>query len=861
MLKFSSLKTEYLTNPICVPLDRVRFSWEVLSDRKNQRQTAYQITVTDGVKTVWDSGKVLRSKTAGVLYGGEQLKPRTKYFWSVKVFGVDGEESSVSPVQTFETCLSNEKWESVSFIGAKVDGLPILRKSINLQNKKIVSARLYACGLGNYNLTLNGKPVSEELLNPMVTRYHNRYFYNAFDITNLLKNGENAFCVMLSNGYYCMSDNGVDWQKAKWANSPWADRPKFKMLAFVRFDDGTEREIITDESWKFSESPLKVDEAYYGEEFDARLIKDGWDEPNFDDSSWQRAEKVEKPLGKAEPQLAVGCAKICEMPLKTLYEKENEYLFDLEQMTAGWVSVSVEGANGASVEVSYSEWLDDKGEFDQRFLLGKWNFKGKLRQPQTDYFTLRGDGIENFAPLFQYKGFRYVRIRTYGKIAIKGVIAQVVYANLERTGEFSCSNEVINDIHKACQNSLLNNMHGYPSDTPVYEKMGYLADGYLTQEMAHYNFDATLYYEKWARDINDQAKDDGYLEQTAPMWDEDKENAPEWSVAIAVVPYQIYLQTGDATLLFECYDKAKKVFAYQLGLTKNYIATSMWGDHACFENHTIKEISATASLYDMANILRLTAQMQGKDKDAEYYTSVADKIKTAFNERFFDEKTGCYSQEKGDVTLNAQVIPYALGLVENDKKRLIGEFLINNNLDFVCGIFAVKYLFPVFQKLGLGNRLYEFATATTIPSWRRWLSFGDGSLWEQWDETRSRNHHMFGTIDEWFYKSIAGLNILNHKSIEIEPFFHSDLSWAKATVQTINGKAKCGWERKEKSITVNLLVPFNATAIVRFFKEKKACVFENGLPLTACDGVKIIQENDDFTLFEIGSGEYSFEIK
>lgn len=838
-MKIKALKTEYLTNPISVPLERVRFSWSVESTERNQYQSAYQILVQDEKGIVWDSEKVLCNDMAGICYAGQPLRPRTKYGWQVKVWNQSGECSEFSEMQSFETTLSSGEWKGAEWIGANTTGLPLFRKAFALE-KEIKEARVYVSGLGVYELTVNGKAIGEEILGPMVTRYHKRYFYNAYDIVTLLKKGENVFGIMLGNGYYCMHDNGVDWQKTKWTDAPWADEPKCKIVAFITYTDGSVVQICTDESWKNAESPIRVDEAYYGEEYDARMEQKGWNQIGFDDSLWNNSSVANAPLGNAEIQLADSCKIVEELPLYLLYNAENEYLFDTKRMIVGWARITVKGQSGDEVEISYSEWLDEQGKLDFKGLLGDWNFADRKRKAQTDYYILNGEGEETFAPHFAYKGFRYVRVRTKGTVTLENITAEVIRADLPEIGGFACSDEFLNQLHGACQNALLNNLHSYPSDTPVYENMGYLADGYLTQEMAHFHYDATKYYEKWSRDILDQAKESGYIEQTAPMWDEDKENAPEWSVAIAIVPYQIYRATGDKTALVENYEKAKKVFAYQMELTDHCIATSMWGDHACAGKSTLKELSPTAYLFYTANILSETARLQGNEAEFEYYKAQVESIKEAFNARFYNEEKGYYCEYgQEEFLLNAQVLPYAMGLADEKQKERLKESVTRLATHLDGGIFAIKNLFPVLTEMGLEERLYKWVKAKTAPSWGYWLSFGDGSLWEQWyDHTRSRNHHMFGTVDEWLYKSVAGLEVIDSKTLRIKPYMAENLIWASAHTKLPSGAASCHWKKREKGIFIEVEIPFNVTVTVY-----------------------IPQSSGEDKVLEIGSGKYRFEVK
>ena len=853
MLKINGARVEYLTNPICVPCKNLRFSWSVECDLRDQSQAAYQLLVWDEGGVVWDSGKVLSDTMVGVLYQGQPLFPRAKYFWKVKIWTKSGECSDFSAVQSFETTLSDEEWENAAWVGAETQGLPALRKTFTLSHKKITQARAYVCGLGVYQCWINGRLISDALLNPMITRYHKRYFYNAYDITNLLCEGENAVGILLGNGYYSMNDNGADWQKTNWATAVWADAPKCKTLLYITYADGTESVIATDESWKTAESCLHIDEAYYGEEQDNRLLKKEWTKVNFDDVEWKNAVLVKAPQGKPQPQLAEPCKVVKTLPLHLLKETENSYLFDTKEMTTGWAKLLVDGENGAEIEVSYSEWLDEDGDLSVKNLLGEWDFQGRKRLPQTDYFILRGEGEETLSPYFQYKGFRYVKISIKGKAMLKEAFVETVYADLTEIGQFSCSNDFLNRLNDACKNSLRCNLHSYPSDTPVYENLGYLADGYLTQKMAHFYFDATKYYEKWARDILDQVKENGYIEQTAPMWDEDKENATEWSVGAAIVPYQLYLATGDKTLLFEGYQKTKRVFDYQMSLTKDGIATSMWGDHISVSGRTIKEISATAQLFYMANILAKTAKWQGQVRDYDNFQGKAEKIKEAFNARFYDEEKGYYHEVgNADFLLSAQVIPFALGLADEMQKQRLTENVTKCAGAFDGGIFGVKSMMSAMPEMGLNERLYAWVTEENYPSWGYFLSSGDGSLWEQWERTtRSRNHHMFGTVTEWLYQSLAGLELIDGQCMRIKPFFAEDLQWASASTNTLCGKAACRWERRADGIILSVEVPFNMRATVDLPLNRCVCAYKNGEMGEVLQGGK----------FEIGSGNYVFLIK
>lgn len=745
------------------------------------------------------------------------------------------------------------------------DPAPMLRKEFSAQGREIESARVYITGLGYYELTLNGERVGDNVIDPLVTRYHQRYFYTTYDVTDLLTSSDNAIGVTLGRGYYATIGNGMNWQTNGWSRAPWADTPKLRMKLCIEFADGESMEVVSDQSWKTHDSPTIFDEPYYGEVYDARLEIENWDQPGFDDSDWEAVVPVSAPAGSVEPQAADANKIVGELrPVGIANPKEGVYVFDMGRVVTGWAELKVQGTAGEMVTIQYGETLTSDGTINRKDFVNDWNVDGFVKQASSDYYILKGGAEEIWQPRFTYKGYQYIQVSGYpGVPDLDSITGKIVNADLKTTGEFSCSNEMFNQIHEIGKATLLNNLHSYPSDTPVYENLGYLGDGHLTQEMGMYNFDMIRYYEKWANDIRDQSKSSGYMEQTAPMWDETKANAPEWSAAICLVPWQSYLISGNKRTLADNYDAMKTVFSYQKSQMTDNIATSMWGDHATVSGNRIIPIASTAYVYYMADILAQAAEVLGHPEDAATYTQDAEAIKQAFNDKFYDEDQGFYCLNKGGAFYQtAQALPLALGMVPDEYiPRVAYEFNARTSR-IESGIFGIKYVFSTLTEAGYGDLAYKMVDTEEYPGFGYWLSKGATSMWEGWMEgTRSRDHHMFATIDDWFFETIAGLNYegAGFSTSVIKPYAAGELTSAQASIHTVRGEISSSWTRGEGDVyELNVTIPANTTATVYVPAADATTVLESGVSADSAEGVNFLRMDNGFAVYSVGSGSYSF---
>jgi len=869
-----NLKTEYMEDPLGVSVVNPRFSWEVTSEARAQVQKAYQIEVRDaGGKIVWDTGKVYSNETTSIEYGGESLSSMHRYTWHVRLWDKDNSVSEWESA-TFETALRDSDWSSAKWIGKKDDAsktfdpVPMLRKEFSAGGKEIKQARVYISGLGYYELTINGERVGDNVIDPLVSTYDNRYFYTTYDVTELVSSSDNAIGVTLGRGFFSSTGSAPSWfATVDYANFN-NETPRLRMMLCIDFANGETLQVVSDNTWKVHDSATIVDQPFYGEIYDARLEETGWDTPAYDDSSWENAVVVGAPAGVAEPQ-AADANKVVEVitPVSVTNPSSGVYVFDVGRVITGWAEITVNGTAGKTVTIQYAEKKNSNGLIDRTGLGEDWSVDGLVLKGQTDVYTLKGGAEETWEPSFTFKGFQYIQVTGFpGTPTVDSIKVKVVNAAVKETGEFTSSNELFNKIHEISAVSLLNNLHSYPSDTPVFENLGYLGDGHVTQEMGMYNFDMIRYYEKWAKDIIDSVASNGAIGDVAPAVNPSTSPnhiAQEWVAAVVLVPWQSYEISGNVRVLEDAYDTMKKTFAYVKSNMSNGISNSYWGDHAN-SSASINKITGTAYSYVMADIIAKAAEVLGKTADITTYRNEAETIKTAFNNTFYDVDQGFYAETMGGAFYQtAQVLPLAFGMVpEENVERVLYE-LGNRTKAFNTGIYGTKYIFRALTEAGYGDVAYNLVN-TDKTGYGYIISLGATSLWEYfYTASRSFDHHMFGTVDDWFYETLAGINYegAGFSTSVIKPYAAGDLTNVSASINTVRGKIASAWTKAaDGTFTLNVTIPANTTATVYVPTNNAATVKEGGVLVSgnAVEGVEFLRQEDGFAVYSVGSGEYSF---
>jgi alpha-L-rhamnosidase len=733
---------------------------------------------------------------------------------------------------------------------------PIFRKTFQI-SKALESAVVSICGLGYYDLRLNGKAVDERRLDPAFTRYDHRVLYTTFDVTRQLTSGENCLGVQLGNGWYNI------FSRAAWNfdGAAWRAAPTFRLNLHLQYTDGSTDDLISDTSWSTTTGPLLLDGIRHGVYYDARLEVPGWDGVGFDASSWSAPEVVSGPTGALSAQM-LPPIRVTETirPVRLTEPTPGRFVFDLGQNIAGIVRLRVSGPAGTRVTLRYGEQLFDDGNLDQD-AIRVHVYQGPL---QTDTYVLKGEGEEVWEPRFVYHGFRYVELSGYpGQPTIDSILGLVLHTAFEPAGSFECSNDLLNTIQKLTLWAYRGNYHGYPTDCPQREKNGWTGDAHLAAEQAMYNFRNEAGYTKWMGDFKDEQKASGELPGIVPTagWGYAWGNGPAWDSAYALIPWYLYLYRGDERILREHYDRLKLYVDYLTTRADEGIVSIGLGDWVPAKTKTPAAVTSTGYYYTDTVIVARIAKLIGKTKDAAKYEKLAEEIRTAFNRTFYNGD-GTYAN--GSQT--AQSCALYQGLVTGENRQATIEHLVRNvreqNEHLDTGILGAKYLFNSLSDSGHHALAFRVACQRTFPSYGHWIEQGATTLWEAWDGEGSRNHIMFGDISAWFYKYLAGIRVdpehpaFRHIILRPEPT--GDLTWVKASHDSMFGEIRSDWSITEGVFHWKITVPPGATATVHVPTHDPSSVTEGKQPIAVAPGVTPIKSEGGGAVFRVVAGRYEF---
>jgi len=880
----TNLLCEYTSNPLGIDVVQPRFFWVCNHSERGQIQSAYQILVGSNWANLdtengdeWDSGKVVSEESINISYAGNSLESGKTYFWKVRIWDKNGKVSTWSKVATFEmSLLKPDDWKAhwIGLSDKKNEKGPLFRKEFKL-DKDIARARVYISGLGYYELRINGKRVGDYVLDPGRTDYSKRVLYVTYDITNFLKKGTNAVGIMLGNGWY--NAQGVMGEVSY-------GLPKLILQINIDFVDNTTTRIISDSTWKIADGPIISNNVYLGESYDARLEKPGWDTPNYNDITWNDAKIVESPGGvmKAQMLQPIKVLRIIK-PIKITNPKSGIYIYDMGQNMVGWVKLFVRGIRGTKITLKFAERLYDNGMINPKTAGSEFGIT------QTETYILKGKDIEVWQPRFTYHGFRYVEVTGFlGKPTLESIKGCVVHSAVEHIGEFTTSSALLNQIQRNILWTQLGNLHSVPTDCPHREKSGWLGDAQVTAEEAIYNFNMSRFYTKWLNDImGAQDEETGDLPAIVPSKRVKKGGAPPaWGSAYILIPWYLYLYYGDERVLKQHYGGMSRWVDFLSNKAKDYILSYGLGDWCppgyVSPKNTPVTLTSTGYYYYNVLIISQVAQILGKSDDAIKYSKLANCIKMAFNNKFFNENDNYYAT--GSQCSNA--FPLFLGLVPEDRKMAVLKNLVRDIVEIHkshlnTGIFGTKYMMEVLTNYGQVSIAYTIATQTTYPSWGYEISKGATTLWEVWDygatrdgyPDRSRNHPMFGSISSWFYKTLAGINIdpagPGWWLIIIKPHIVGDLDYVSASIKTIRGMVSSSWTRRDSSLVLNVILPVNSQARVSvpkmglesvIVKESGRTIWKDGSYVEGVMGIVGGDKGEDYVTFDIGSGSYFFEM-
>ena len=741
-----------------------------------------------------------------------------------------------------------------------------LRKDFSV-DKTIARATVSFCGLGYSELYVNGNKIGNAVLSPAYAQYDKREYYVTYDVTGNLRNGANALGVILGNSRYFADRLTVPTTTLTFG---W---PKLLLNLHIEYADGSDDDVVSDGSWQLTTNgPIRANNDYDGEEYDARDEMRGWCSPGFNTEKsigWQAVQMVSAPGGVLSAQM-INPIRVTST-LKPVSVKEitpGVFVYDMGQNMVGWCRLHVSGPAGTAVTLRHAETLKPDGSL----------YTANLRSARvTDIYTLRGGHTETWEPRFVYHGFRYVELTGYpGKPDLNSIEGRVVNDDLPVAGHFLCSNDLINHIYTNIVWGTRGNYHSIATDCPQRdERQGWLGDRSEECKGESYLFDMDALYSKWRQDMGDAQHSDGVIPDVAPAYWPIYSDNVTWPSSAIIIPSALDRQFGDTASIGKNYAGAKLWIEHMLSLSSsNLISRDSYGDWCVPPEQpelihsrdparqTDKTLLATAYFYYDLCLMETYAWSLGKIDDARHWKRLAENFKTAFNDKFLSRAKGQYSNG----TQTSCVLPLAFGLVPDDMKAKIFAHLVdkieNDTHGHIgTGLIGGQYLNRVLSDNGRPDLSYTIASQSDYPSWGYMVKHNATTIWELWNGDtadpgmNSGNHVMLiGDLVIWFYEYLAGIAPdtaqPGFKHIIMKPQPVGDLKFVKATHNSPFGLISSEWHRDGNKFDWRIQIPANTVATVYVPATSVDAV-------TAGDATPARFENDR-AVFELGSGSYHF---
>lgn len=919
-LTFETLTCDSKQNPTAIENANPLFSWIAKAEGFNKSQSAYHVLVASSKEklnetdaNVWNSGKVESDKSAFVKYSGQSLKAMQTYFWKVKIWDETGISSSWSDVQKFQMGLINEaNWENSKWItlnkdtrtsehrfreyitgGMKksvmVEGFAAsyFRKEFNLE-KQIKNAQVYICGLGYYELFLNGKKVGDHVLDPAPSNYDKQAYYVNYNITNELKSGKNAFGIILGNGFY--------GQNISWKNDPESDKdlaygpPTVRCLIKVSYTDGTKADFYTDKTWKEATGPIVFNNVYGGDTHDARYELDSWDAVGYNDENWGPAKEIQPEITKISAQQIPAIKRLKELEPQNVFKgADGEWIVDFGQNIAGWIMLNVKEKEGQLIEVITTEALLKNGKDIFEGSTGG----GANGMPQIYKYICKGSELESWEPKFSYHGFRYAKIKGVSTKPDAHMIKAVLVAtDIQETGSFSSSDELLNKMHSISKWTIVDNLHGIPEDCPHREKCGWLGDAHAFCEYALYNYDMYDFYKKYMEDIRTQMRPTkGHNNpeikfQVPTMIAPGKRTSTyaklDWGVATMYLPWYNYLYYGDDAIVKEYYQDMKDLTNFYLDFKdENGIIQDGMGDWcpprwdrkanpSAMECDPI--ISANAYFYDVLGVMEWFAKM---NDDLVYEAQMKreqQELQGAFNTAFLvnipNTKHKWYQSQTATVqALQFGMVPEVE--IENVVNGLAHDIVNVKGGHHSTGIHGNRYIYTVLTKYGKADLAHQILTTPEFPSQTYVMNSGFTTWPErqfEWETmegpTNSLNHPMHSGFAAYFFESLGGIKSSKehpgYKEFIVNPEFPGAIKSTSVSIPTPYGTIQNNWKLNENRFSMTLQVPYNTKARIVLTKKELTSLTINGAAFDEFKKNYNITISNNSTLF-LGSGKYEIQ--
>jgi alpha-L-rhamnosidase len=846
------------TNPIGIDVQKPSFGWQMSDTSRGSKQTAYQIIVasnpdflSEEKADMWNSGKVISDKSQFIIYSGKPLQPAKRYYWAIQLFDTTGNPSGFSEQAFFETGLMNNwkaKWVSAPK-NLENAASALFRHEI-LIGKKISEARAYASGLGVYEFRINGQKVGGQQLSPGWSVFEKRIQYQTYDVTSLLKEGKNALGAITAKF----------WQGN--------NRLQFIMQLKVTYSDGTTEWFYTGEGWKAQLSTITECDYEKGEKQDLRQTREGWDKPGFNDNDWQVAKVLNNKMNLVAQQLQPVIVKQNLKPIKTLKLEKGRYIFDMGETIPGWIKLKTNGKTGERIKVQY---------------LATYNFKDKTprKKVATDEVICNKNFFITYEPKFAYHVFRFVEVSGLtDEINDSSLVARIAIPDIETTGQFNCSNGLINQIYsnifRTGRNNFISTLAGMPTDE---SRKGSPVSTQAYCQTALYIFDIKKTFEKYIDVLKDLQGTSGKI-HFLPGNGEGT-FSPGWPDVMMILPWKTYVATGDRHILENNYDAIKSWHDSQQRESDAAAPPYMHnregnGDLFSTEITPVQPIGSVYYFYS-TSVMSEIAKALGKIDEATSYMELAGFTKDQFSQSYLTYRVARYWAE----TQTAHVLPLAVGLTPLSHAQRVANFIasdiIKNEIHLSTGVLSTHFLLPLLSEYNHHELAYKLITQTSKPSWGYMAGKGPSTIWGSWDGNEEVSNYQlaFASVGEWLYSYLAGIRpdskYPGYKHSIIDPNPAGDLKWAEASLKTIYGKLSVRWEKIGEKLIVNVEVPSNTSSTIMLpVKSSKSAVinFEgssiviNGKAVGNCPAfIKFRGFDANMAVLDVQSGKYRFVIE
>ncbi len=848
-----NLRVENLDNPLGIDTAEPRFSWQIASDKQNVRQTAYQIIVNDDNGEVWNTDKIDSDQQLWIPYAGKKLQSNTHCTWRVKVWTTAGESEWSNHARFSIGLLDEGKWSGYwigleRLLPGEERGMHTrmaaryLRKDFQLKDKEIKRATAYVAGIGLHEFYVNGQRMGDGVLQPVPSDYRKTIYYNTYDITEsiekyplMCEGAGKCLClgIVLGNGRY------FPMQQHKPYKIHTFGYPKCRINVIVEYTDGTTQRLQTDDKgWKITaDGPIRANNEYDGEEYDARKEMLGWSDVGSNTSKWLNAERTDIPQAYLRAQMTPGMKMLQQITPQSL--KGN--IIDIGQNIAGWLKVRVRGQKGDTIRIVYAEKLNADGT------LYRDNFRNAR---STDIYICNGDEGQNgrwWRPTFVYHGFKYAEVIGLKNATKDDFVAEVVADEMLSTGQFECSDTILNKVMKNAWWGILDNYKGMPLDCPQRdERQPWLGDRTIGALGESFLFDNERLYTKWMRDICEAQRTDGCIPDVAPAFWNYYSDDVAWAAALPFSCDMLWRQYGNREAIERCYPYIKKWVQH---IIEEYSRDGIihCGKYAdwCVPPEKLDLIHSQdparktdVTLISTAYIIRTMQLMEQWGCEADYWRPIREQMARAFNKKFLTVKRGTSPRPGhvlypdsvfyGNNTVTANILPLAIGIVPDDCKddvikNVVENICVQNKHHVSCGVIGISWLLRGLSDNGFPDVAYRLATSKTYPSWGYMTENGATTIWELWNgdkanpKMNSGNHVMLlGDLLTWCYQYLGGIRSADaYKHIILKPAFDiQDCEWTNVSYDSPYGTIKSHWKKTLQHLDWDVTVPSNTTADV-----------------------------------------------